>query len=89
MRSGLVIIIEVFGQNMTQVIFIDDDQVVQTLSPDTADDPFGKRILKGARRALTTCSILYLQRGLGNTRRKCCRDRAASIWEPHHRERLR
>jgi hypothetical protein len=41
MRSGLVIIIEVFGQNMTQVIFIDDDQVFQILSPDTADDRFG------------------------------------------------
>ena len=25
---------------------IDDHQMVQTLSPDTADDPFGKRILK-------------------------------------------
>jgi hypothetical protein len=27
------------------VTLIDDDQMVQTLSPDTADDPFGKRIL--------------------------------------------
>ena len=36
-----MIIMEVARQNL-----IDDDQVVETLSPDTADDPFDKRILK-------------------------------------------
>src|SRR5215510_10498887 len=47
MRPGLMIIIEVTRQSMTQVTLIDDDQMVQTLSPDTADNPFRKRILPG------------------------------------------
>src|SRR5262245_66539172 len=46
MRSGVVIIIDVIPQGPAQVIFTDDDQMIETLSADRANYAFGVRILE-------------------------------------------
>jgi hypothetical protein len=45
MRARVVIIVEVISQGSAQVIFADDDQMIQTLSANRADDAFVQRQL--------------------------------------------
>ena len=41
----VVIIVNVIFQKSPQVVFVHDDQVIETLAPKTADHPFHKSIL--------------------------------------------
>jgi len=50
MRSRVVIIVEVISQGSAQVIFADDDQMIETLSANRADDAFRVWILEGRSR---------------------------------------
>src|SRR5205823_11846384 len=50
MRASPVIIGEVAGQNAAQVAFAENQNVIQTLALDRADEPLGERILPGAKR---------------------------------------
>src|SRR5882672_140030 len=45
MRSDAIVIVGVGFQNPTQMHLAHDNDVVQTLSPDRSDQPFGKAIL--------------------------------------------
>src|SRR5450759_1931494 len=45
MRSDAVVIIGVRFQNPAQMLLAEDDEVIQTLTPDRSDQPFGKAIL--------------------------------------------
>src|SRR5260221_14007806 len=49
-RSRGVVVVDVGAKNPTQVIFVENDQVVETLSPEGADPALGERILPGAPR---------------------------------------
>jgi hypothetical protein len=44
-RSGAVVIAEVASQDLTQMALAEDDDVVETVVPDRADQAFGERIL--------------------------------------------
>ena len=48
MRASPVIVGEVAGQNAAQVAFAENQNVIQTLASDRADEPLGERILPGA-----------------------------------------
>src|SRR5262249_34407556 len=50
MPSRVVIIVEVISQDSAQVIFTDDDQMIETLSANRANDAFGGWILEGRSR---------------------------------------
>src|ERR1700687_4437097 len=45
MRSDAVVIIGVRFQNPAQMLLAEDNEVIQTLTPDRSDQPFGKAIL--------------------------------------------
>jgi hypothetical protein len=45
MRSDAVVIIGVRFQNAAQMLLAEDNEVIQTLTPDRSDQPFGKAIL--------------------------------------------
>src|ERR1700686_3017573 len=45
MRSDAVVIIGVRFQNSAQMLLAEDNEVIQTLTPDRSDQPFGKAIL--------------------------------------------
>ena len=47
MRSGGVVVGDEFAEDRPQVLFIDDDQVVETLAPQGANDSLGHGV--GAR----------------------------------------
>jgi hypothetical protein len=57
MRSRVVIIVQVIPQGSAQVIFTYDDQMIETLSANRADDAFGVWILERRSRAVITYSI--------------------------------
>ena len=48
MGARLVVIIEVTGQDSTQVSFAEDKDVIETLAADRTDQALGERILPGA-----------------------------------------
>src|SRR3989441_8449793 len=50
MRASPVIVGEVAGQDAAQVAFAENQNVIQTLASDRADEPLGERILPGAKR---------------------------------------
>ena len=50
MRARPVIVGEVAGQDAAHVAFAEDQNVIQTLASDRADEPLGERILPGAKR---------------------------------------
>src|SRR5215467_4592465 len=50
MRPRVVIIVEVISQGSAQLIFADDDQMIETFSANRADDAFGIWILEGRSR---------------------------------------
>src|SRR2546428_427012 len=50
MSASPVIVREVAGQDAAQVAFAEDKNVIETLAPDRADEPFHERILPGALR---------------------------------------
>ena len=45
MRSDVVVIASIVSQDSTQMYLAHDNDVVQTLTPDRSDQPFGKAIL--------------------------------------------
>lgn len=45
MRSPAMIIIEVAGEKAFEMAFVQHDDMVQTVTPDAADQPFRERIL--------------------------------------------
>src|ERR1700680_3870349 len=45
MRSHAVVIVRIVFRNPTQMFLVRDNDVVQTLAPDRADQPFGKAVL--------------------------------------------
>src|SRR6266851_9593103 len=47
MRSDVVVVACVRSQNLAQMHLAQDNDVVQTLTPDRSDQPFGKAILPG------------------------------------------
>jgi hypothetical protein len=47
MRSGVVIIVDVIWQDAAQLIFTDDDQMIETFSANRAYYAFGVWILEG------------------------------------------
>jgi hypothetical protein len=47
MRARIVIIVQVIPQDSAQLVFTDDDQIIETLSANLADDAFGVWILEG------------------------------------------
>src|SRR5438046_2858079 len=49
MRASAVIVGEVAGQDAAQVTFAENQNVIQTLTPDRANEPLGERILPGAK----------------------------------------
>jgi hypothetical protein len=49
MGARLVIILEVTGQDSTQVSFAEDKDVIEALAADRADQALGERILPGCR----------------------------------------
>ncbi len=44
MRSVAIVVIGELGQHCSQVLFVDDDQVVETLGSDRPHDSLGHRI---------------------------------------------
>ena len=50
MSAGLVIVAEVAGQDSAQVAFIEDQNVIQTLAPNRAEESLREGILPGALR---------------------------------------
>src|SRR5580704_10551868 len=50
MRSDVIVIVGVGFQDPTQMDLAQDNDVVQTLTPDRSDQPFGKAILPGRGR---------------------------------------
>jgi len=50
MGARPVIVGEVAGQDAAQVAFAENQNVIQTLASDRADEPLGERILPGAKR---------------------------------------
>src|SRR5262245_36615479 len=50
MRARVVIIVEVTSQGSAQLVFTDDDQMIETLSANRADDAFRVWILEGRSR---------------------------------------
>jgi hypothetical protein len=46
-----VVVLEVVGEQPAQVMFIEDDEVVEALAADTSGHPLGERILPGAPRS--------------------------------------
>ena len=57
MRARIVIIVQVIPQDSAQLVFTDDDQMIETLSANRADDTSGIWILKGDRGAVGASSI--------------------------------
>src|SRR5436309_15863035 len=49
MRASPVIVGEVAGQDAAQVAFAEDEDVIQTLASERADESLGERILPGAK----------------------------------------
>jgi hypothetical protein len=47
-RARLIVVGEVAGQDSAQVSFTEDEDMIQTLPPDRADQALGERILPGA-----------------------------------------
>ena len=45
MRPGLVVVTDVFAEDLSEVIFAEDDQVVQAFAPDRSDDSLGVGVL--------------------------------------------
>src|SRR5258708_6438705 len=54
MRARPVIVGEVAGQDAAQVAFAENQNVIQTLASDRADEPLGERICQGLRGAVRT-----------------------------------
>jgi hypothetical protein len=52
-----MIIVEVISHGSAQVIFANDDQMIETLSANRADDAFDVWILEGDRGAVISSSI--------------------------------
>jgi len=51
MCASPVVVGEVTGQDAAQVAFAENQNVIQTLAADRADEPLGERILPGAKEA--------------------------------------
>src|SRR6185436_16898732 len=49
-RSGLMVVGEVAGQDAAEVLFAEDEDVIQALAPDRADEPLRERVLPRALR---------------------------------------
>jgi len=49
MRPRIVVIIEVTGQTAFEVGFVEDDDMIEALPPDRADQPFDVGFCQGAR----------------------------------------
>jgi hypothetical protein len=49
-RAGVVVIARVRGQHVPQMRFVEDDQMVEALTPDGADQPLDIRVLPRAAR---------------------------------------
>ena len=47
MRSDAAVIVRIGSQDSAQMRLAQDNDVVQTLTPDRSDQPFGKAILPG------------------------------------------
>ena len=45
MRSDAIVVASVRFQNLAQVSFAQNNDVIQTLTPDRSDQPFGKAVL--------------------------------------------
>ena len=43
-RPGCVVVLQVFGQHLAQVVLIDDQHPVEELPPQGADDPLADRV---------------------------------------------
>jgi hypothetical protein len=50
MGPGVMVVLEIRGQDISQVALAQDDDVVETLAPNRADQAFGERILPWAVR---------------------------------------
>ena len=50
MRSGLVVVADVFVEDLSEMILTKDDQMVQAFPPDRSDDFLGVRVLPGGLR---------------------------------------
>ena len=61
MRSGSIVIRDVLGADSPEVIFAEDDDMVQTLSPYTAVESFRIRILPGTMRRREDLSFLKIR----------------------------
>jgi len=82
MGSGAVIVGKVRGQNATQVRLAQNEDMVQTLAPDRADQPLRERILpRTLGRALHRCPGPSL--GAGTARRRLGRDREGDRTGPN------
>src|SRR2546422_7579331 len=51
MRPGLVVVAEVFAEDLSEMILAEDDQVVQAFAPDRSDDSFSVGVLPGGLRS--------------------------------------
>ena len=49
-RPGCVVVLQVFGQHSSQMVLIDDQQLVEELPSQGADDPFADRVRSGRLR---------------------------------------
>src|SRR5882762_6041331 len=58
MRASPVMVGEVAGQNAPQVAFAENQNVIQTLAPDRADEPLREGILPRAVRSREDCPSL-------------------------------
>jgi len=47
--SGVVVVREVASQDVTQVALAQDEDMVETLAPDRADEPLREGVLPGCR----------------------------------------
>ena len=56
-RARPVVVGEVGTKDLSEMALVENNDVVQTISPDRADYPFDERICHGLRGAVTTSSM--------------------------------
>jgi len=57
LRSRVVEEFDILADRPTQLSFIQNEHVIETLTPDTADEPFTNRVACGARTGVLITSI--------------------------------
>src|SRR5713101_9779729 len=88
MRAGALVIVDIRGQDATQVALVEDHDVIETLAANRTDHTLDARVLP-RRGAVMTSVIPIASIDCGSTRHTTRRDRAADSAERCPTETLR